>query len=339
VTSERRVLAILDELLDELPTVAPDRLVAAVNEGVRSTTQRRTTRWGRLGWRPRIGRPLQVATGAAVAIVAALLVGLVWLSPRASSPGVGGVPSPSPTRSPRLPSLSPEVPLEIEGGQSLLSGALYTSARFEPRVTFRLGPRNDGDPPGSAADWCPDGVAPNTVKTSARTIALGHPKACLNELRLTRPFAVDCGTPDTHPDSDTLATAILGRPGLAEARDLGTLQTEGAVPTGLFAQDHPGRVIDIGQSPARPFDAAATDPDQCRLLPEPGSDDPVIEIRGDLDARLVLMDVGGELIVVRVADAGFDSATGVEAHSRGYGTGNPDQHEHLLEHIYDLQFH
>ena len=43
------------------------------------------------------------------------------------------------------------------------------------------------------------------------------------------------------------------------------------------------------------------DPDHCALLPEPGTDDPIIEIRHDIGALFVLLDVDGELVVIRAS--------------------------------------
>jgi len=89
------------------------------------------------------------------------------------------------------------------------------------------------------------------------------------------------------------------------------------VPPGLLADRYPARVIKIDGS--RAFDGTTTDPGHCRLLPEPGSSDPTIELRGDIGAVLILLDVDGRLIVLRVADGGYDARTGAEAASRGYG--------------------
>jgi hypothetical protein len=148
-------------------------------------------------------------------------------------------------------------------------------------------------------------------------IVLGEMPACVSDLRIIQPFGVDCGTPDAHPDSATLAAAILANHGMGIVHDRGLLQTPGVVPAGLFFEPYQGRVIEVIRS--RNLDPKATDPDRCRLLSEPGSGDPTIEIRGDLSATLILFDVGGELVIVRAGAAGYDGPTEAAAEARGYG--------------------
>ena len=158
---------------------------------------------------------------------------------------------------------------------------------------------------------------------------LAHPKGCVDDLRFIRPWAVDCGSAGEHPDADALATAILAIPATSGSTDLGDLQSAGAVPPGMFADQYHGRVVEmLGYNPL--FQAGAVNRDDCRLLPEPGSDDPVIEIRRDLSALFVLLDVNGELIVIRASVAGYDGPSGAEAQSRGYGQGGSAELRHLL---------
>jgi hypothetical protein len=131
-------------------------------------------------------------------------------------------------------------------------------------------------------------------------------------------LTVDCGTPDAQPDATTLAAAILARPGIDNVHDRGTLQAPGAVPASLFLGTYRGRVLEIVRS--RDLDLKAVDPNGCRLLPEPGTGDPTIEIRGDQNALLVLIDIDGELVVVRAGSAGYDGPTGAAGEARGYGS-------------------
>ena len=55
------------------------------------------------------------------------------------------------------------------------------------------------------------------------------------------------------------------------------------------------------------------------------ADGPAIELRGDLYAHLMLLDVGGELVVIHTTDAGFDAPTGAALLAdTGHGHPEPD---------------
>jgi hypothetical protein len=219
-------------------------------------------------------------------------------------------PNPSVATSPSAAATA--VALEDLGSNGhLVTGLTYTSDRFQPRVTFRLATRDAvTTTSGQETDWCSPVNMEAPMQTSAGAIVLRHPKSCTDRLMLLHPDAVDCGTPDAHPDAATLATAILARLGGTAARDLGTLQSVGAAPKDLFAGATNGRVIQVTGQGGIPSG-------RCRLLAEPGSGDPALEIRGDVTARLILVDVRGTLVVVRV-DAGLE--------------------DHLLQRIYDISF-
>ncbi|HEY6570488.1 MAG TPA: hypothetical protein VIZ22_09370 [Candidatus Limnocylindrales bacterium] len=246
---------------------------------------------------------------------------------------IGGRLLTSPDESTPAPSESSSAPtsvdaLAIENGISLSPGQLATSRLFQPTLTFRPSPRTPGE---SAVDLCP------SVESSSRSLVLAHPKGCVEDLRFIRPWAVDCGSAGEHPDADALATAILAIPSTSGSTDLGDLQSAGAVPPAMFADQYHGRVVEmLGYNPL--FQADVVNRDDCRLLPEPGSGDPVIEIRRDLSALFVLIDVNGELIVIRASVAGHDAASGGEAQSRGYGQGGSEQLRHLLGLVYDVRF-
>ena len=109
------------------------------------------------------------------------------------------------------------------------------------------------------------------------------------------------------------------------------------MPQGMFADRYRGRVVEmLGYGPL--FAAVVEDRDHCRLLPEPGSDDPVIEIRRDMSALFVLVDVDDELIVIRAGVAGHDTVSGAEAQSRGYGQGETANLRHLLGLVQAIRF-
>ena len=239
-------------------------------------------------------------------------------------------PSASPTTSPGAgTTIEPPSALIIEEAGNLSSvGRTYTSDRFLPQTTFDIGF------PRGRAEVC---VSP---QTSERTIVLRHVRGCVQDVRIIRPFAVDCGLADSHPGADALTAAILRRLGAAarEELDLAKLgkpaPVNTLVPWGLLPGTEHRRVIETLRS--RPFDAAATDLDGCRLLPEPGSRDPVIEIRGDIYATFVFLDIDNELVVVRASVGGYDAVSGSRgARLRVDGSGGdaalaPDRQQHPL---------
>jgi hypothetical protein len=216
-------------------------------------------------------------------------------------------------------------PLEIElARRPGTPGGRYTSSRFEPKVTFGLAPWSAG----------PDICLP--VFTSPRTIVLSHPMGCVGDVRFITPWAVACGAAGTHPDADELARAILALPG---ATDLGDVQSAREVPEGTFHEPYAGRVVSMsggGPVPRGSHVDRASDPDHCVLLPEPGSGDPIIEIRHDIAALFVLLDVHGALVVLRASSSGHDSTSHAEAVERGYASlGDLD---HLLGLVKDVRF-
>jgi hypothetical protein len=338
MTDDGRVLGLLAEVLDEFPTTAPDRLLASVLEGLRTAQQRgRQPSLG--GLRDVFARPLtpRRAAGSMVIVAAVVVaaVAFVQLGGRLGISGPGGPGTPSPSVS-ASPSASPPQsafdgtlqPIEDIGDAGLRSGVAYTSRLFQPPVAFKLLASGLEELSGPPTDFCPP-------ITSPRTIVLAWLAGCVSDLRFIRPFAVECGTTDTHPDAATLAAAILAKPNMGGVRDFGPIQGSSMFPASLFRGNPSGRVVDVfgGRFLAR----NATDPDHCRLLPEPGSQDPVIEIRGDLTARLILLDVDDQLVVLRVAGGGYDARTGAAARDRGYGAGG-DLFNAILTGIHDIEF-
>jgi len=74
------------------------------------------------------------------------------------------------------------------------------------------------------------------------------------------------------------------------------------------------------------------------LLPDAESDDPVIEIRGDLSAQLVLVDVDGELVILRASGGGYDAVSGGTAVRNLRATMDATSLAHLLGNILNLRF-
>ena len=277
-------------------------------------------------------RPRRARLAIAVAVVAAVSIVVIGASPRrpvaalvpTASPGTSASLSPytsGPSASapasqasalaaatpPSSSNLYPAGdPLIIEKVSSLPYDRLLTSERFRPILTFQI----NGYP-----EICPG------VLTTDRSIVMHHVKGCVDEIDIVRPWAVDCGTVDAHPRSTELATVLLAHPAL-EAR-----KGSAAAARQLFVTVPSFVVIAIDRS--RDFDRRVDDPDRCRLLPEPGTADDVIEIRGDVSQRLVLLDVADELVVIRLSVGGHDRVTGAEAADRGYANGDSDTFDHL----------
>lgn len=226
-----------------------------------------------------------------------------------------------------LPPLPAALAIDYAGNPKV--GTLYTSSVFGQPTTFKLTARNPGEP--STIDVCP------VPSTTPRWMVFAHPMGCHDELQFIRPWAVACGPIGDHPDADHLATAILAIPPATVSTDLGDLTTPGAVPPGMFGNQYHGRVVEmVGSGPA--FDASVVDPNECRLLPEPGSKDPTVEIRGDIGALFVLVDVDGELVVIRAFVAGYDALTNAGAQARGLTQGDEEVLRHLLGLVTDVRF-
>ena len=345
MTDDGRLLRLLTEVLDGYPDPASDRLLVSVLAGVRTTPQR--PRWRSMrGWLRFVPAAItQHAAGALLVVVVVVVLALVRQMPQGQIAGRGNPmlsPTPSSTVSPTPSRTAPATRRSAFAGTavaiedtSFVSGVAYTSSAFRPQIAFRLGAQGPKEGTAQETNWCsPPGSDGLTLRTSPRTIVLAWRFACVSDLRFIRPFAVDCDTPDAHPDAATLAAAILARPGIGNVHDRGTLQTPGAVPPNLFFGTYQGRVLEIIRSrDLAPNDA---DPDGCRLLAEPGTGDPTIEIRGDQSATLVLVDVNSELVVVRAAPAGYDGPTGAAAEALGYG--NIEVMDAMLKGIYDVEF-
>ena len=110
-----------------------------------------------------------------------------------------------------------------------------------------------------------------------------------------------------HPTADALADAVLDRLGDVATEETGVSPATDTVPPDLLGETTHRRVIRI-YGATTSFDRGASNPDGCRLLPEPGTGDDVIEIRGDIRTTLVLSDVAGELVVLRASLGGHDLA-------------------------------
>ncbi len=57
-----------------------------------------------------------------------------------------------------------------------------------------------------------------------------------------------------------------------------------------------------------------------------------------MSALFVLVDLDGELVVIRASSAGYDAPSGSEALSRGYALGDETELRHVLGLITGIQF-
>ena len=203
-----------------------------------------------------------------------------------------------------------------------------TSSTFGVPIRFVLDPFGNNPAnqlaPGSS-DFC-------DARVSARAIVLPWLMGCVSDLRILLPEAVDCGIVDPPADAESVARRLVTHPNLG-ARDLGSLDDTTSLPEGFVTGAARGRVVDIPGN-ARPFDGDAVNPDGCVLR-----GDPDIELRADMPQRLVLLDVGEQLVVLRVSGGGYDGASGSAARARGYGADDIDDlFDVIVRRVHGLTF-
>lgn len=327
------------------PSEAPAHLLDAALARVERTPQRSRSRW-----QPPLMAPSarRVVTGG-VAAALIMIVAITWLSPGSHRSGapVAPFPTPTPGASPSTspsagstPSASPVAeatpgmaesprlaPRPLEMGQTPPL-QLLTSTEFGLPVSFWL---REWSLYRGSSDWC------DAASTTDRSIVLTWAHQCDAAVRILRPATVSCDTPDSSPSVDELAAALLGNRGL-KAVDLGRIEDDALLAGQVFAGPMRGRVIQVPGN-ARPFDPEVADPDACLLGFDAASGDRPVEIRGDMFAYLVLFEVGGELIVLRVDDAGYDGPSGRVVRRGGYdGDSAGALVQGMLQTIHDLKF-
>lgn len=304
MTKADSVMSLLDEILDVLPVVAPDRLLTTVLEEVERSGQRRWRAGTLPTWVRSSPRVYRALAGLAVASLALTMAVVAFVplggpvGPAATSTvspsGAAATPSPLSSRSSQPPNT-----VAIDDPAVLLPGTVYTSRVFEPWITFEVVCRQ----PVTLASPCPSGPEGTEfcgADTSFRSITLGHAKSCNQRIRVLRPWAIDCGTPDAHPDATTLAAALVARPGMP-ARDIGNVGGAADIPPNLLAEPYAGRVVEIFGT-GRQSDTPDPGAGHCWILPEPRTSDRLIDIRPTDQTVMVLLDVRGELIVLEFTD-------------------------------------
>jgi hypothetical protein len=135
--------------------------------------------------------------------------------------------------------------------------------------------------------------------------------ACLRELRILWPTEIDCGPSPVDLTVDGFANAVLANDNGLDAEDLGDLEGLDGLQT-TFEQPSTGRVISIPGT-TKGVDHHAINPNDCVIH----SGDTYDELRGDLYTRLILLDVNGQLVVVRDSP-GHDQHSSEVARVRGY---------------------
>jgi hypothetical protein len=184
-------------------------------------------------------------------------------------------------------------------GFDVPGGVALTSAAFGLPIRFLARPWHvDVTPPDS--DWC-------WAATSARAVVIPYRAGCADELRVLWPSAVECGPGSGTLTVDAFVQAVLHRPGLT-ARDAGPLGDNAWAR--IVTAPATGRVIVwAGGEDASAFD----NPDDCRIR----SGDVVDELRHDLWTALVVLDLEGQLVLVRWSP-GHDRQSAIDARARGY---------------------
>ena len=198
MTAPRDPDVLIAAFLDEGQTDLPDRTFDAVRRDIHQTHQRAV-----IGpWRePNMSMLARVA----IAAVAVLAVGLVWVNFGPGQPGIGAQPTPTPT--PTLtptpsPTPTPQaLPLDLA---PLQSGTYVTPAPFPVRVTFTA-------PDG----W--KGALGSPVYAFVTTVndSVGVMFGFIDQV-VADPCDFDQGlvTPQVGPSVDDLATALTRMPGV-----------------------------------------------------------------------------------------------------------------------------
>jgi hypothetical protein len=244
---------------------------------------------------------------AAVAAAVVLAVGTAYITGVGRPQSNGAQPPPAvtlaPTASPTpeataLPSGALTPPFaglidladdEARTGMYTVADRMLTSRSFGLPVRFWLD--TFGDEPSHASapfqsDWCAGSTRPGLI-------VLPWAVMCEIKLQVIHPASIDCGL-DASPTADRLVAALLANPTLG-IQDLGDVAGNPEVAPGTFVSPS-GRFLRI---PGRAQTFDIVDPDRCTI----GAADTTIEIRGDIPQDLVVLDVGGEVVILRLAVA------------------------------------
>ena len=197
-------------------------------------------------------------------------------------------------------------------------------------MTFQVIPRTPGDL--TTADVCP------TPSTSPRSIVFAHPKGCVEELRIIRPWAVACAGGRRPP----------GR-GCARRRDPRHSGDERLYRSRRPADEHghpAGHVRRRLRGPRRrdarvrprcsPMTSATAISAGCSR--SPAATIPPIEIRRDMSALFVLVDLDGELVVIRASSGGLRRGERVRSALERLCPGDETELRHVLGLITGIQF-
>lgn len=295
----------LQALLSTDPTTAPAGLLERSLDDVRGARQRRAGVLRLVSWpsaRARVA-PLLVA----VALAAAIPLGFLGGGVATPTPS----PAPSPTQGARMRPPAASLPAgmsptavfdlsapsartcrpELYESACVPANRWLTSSTFGRPILFWVDTfgNNPASPSGdSPSDWC-------LVETGDHWLSLEWKMACRWNVRILLPDGVACGSAPVRPTADQLAAAITAK-GSLHAADLGPIgdQLDDGV---LFSVPPSGHWVVVHGG--RPLDATAVNPDGCVVTA--GTDR--WEVRADIPQTLLLFDVGGELVIIRLADA------------------------------------
>lgn len=230
-------------------------------------------------------------------------------------------PTTQPTEQPHAAPVPPSTiaPVAIEdqgvpgGGTGLtccdLPGeVLLTSSEFGLPNTIQARGWHETAPGEYDSDWC-------WAVTSERSIVIPYKMGCALELRVLWPSEVDCGLAPIELTVDDFAAAVLANDEL-NAQDWGPLEDR---PDWLktFTKPTTGRVLFV---PGTTKGINHTQPNASDCLIQSG--ETVDELRGDLYTVLILLEVDGELVIVR-SGPGHDVPSASDARRRGYTGGVP----------------
>ncbi len=277
MTDDQRLSALIDSWLVEGPKRMPDRVVDVVSDRISHQSQRAAWRFP--------GRELHMPTypriAAAVAAIAIVAIGGIYLWGQPGAPGIGG---PAATQSPSPSAVSTPT----------ASPALLSSFIFSPKVTVQ-----------APAGWTVDGDGVRTFGLKPPAGPTGPGAGSI--LVMSGPF-VDAA------DAECEGRPAVGA-GTTIAEIVAAFSSHAAVSTTLAGTvdvgDRTGQVLDVQLVPTWTKTCSWSQGNPATLLLLATADGPGFGLQGTERGRLILTELDGKVVAIIISAA--DGPTQAEA--------------------------